>query len=248
MIRRIHSGGRRPRRGEVGITLIEVTIVLMIIGIIVPVIFTLLYTVQKDEVSASSRTAAAGVAQVMDEALSRQIHAAAIPVGQTNAIVQAMPNSLQFYSSLSSASNSNGPSEVNISTALTCTTCTTYKLVEQITTPGTGTNPYTTAGGATTVTRTLGTGIVPPSATAVGNDCSTTPGIFQYYTANNGTPSCVVIPSGGLTGTATGAIDYIYVTLTTIDVTRPTTSPQTTYTLHVTLPNVDFYDQTTTTT
>ena len=236
------SSSRNER--DRGISLIEITVVLLIIGMIVPVIYGLLSSVQKDEVSVSSRNAAAGQAQIMDEALSRQIHAAAIPNGLTGAIVSATPNSLEFYSSLSSIGNSNGPSEINITTALTCTTCTTYNLVEQITQPGTGPN-YTGAGGATTTTRVLGNGIVPPSAAAVGTDCSTTPGIFQYYTNTN---SCILIPSGGLTGSQTGVIDDITVTLTTIDVQRPTTSPQTIYTLHLTLPNVDFYDQTTTTT
>jgi type II secretory pathway pseudopilin PulG len=243
---RVRNRARGNRRGdqELGISLIEITVVLLIIGMIVPVIFGLLTSVQKDEVSISSRNAAAGQAQIMDEALSRQIHAAAIPTGLTGAIVSASPNSFEFYSSLASIGNSNGPSQINVTTALTCTTCTTYNLVEQITQPGAGPN-YTTAGGATTTTRVLGTGIVPPLLSAVGTDCSTTLGIFQYYTNTN---SCVVIPSGGLTGSATGVIDDITVTLTTIDVLRPKTSPQTVYTLHLTLPNVDFYDQTTTTT
>jgi type II secretory pathway pseudopilin PulG len=236
-----------PDHPDRGISLIEITVVLLIIGMIVPVVYGLLSSVQKDEVGVSSRSAAAGQAQIMDEALSRQIHAAAIPNGLTGAIVSGMPNSLEFYSSLSSISNSNGPTELNISTAKTCPTCSTYNLVEQVIQPGVGPN-YTAAGGATTTTRVLGAGIVPPSAAAVGTDCSTTPGIFQYYTTANGSPSCVVVPSGGLTGSATNGIDYIYVTLTTIDVLRPTSSPQTTFTLHLTLPNVDIYDQTTTTT
>jgi type II secretory pathway pseudopilin PulG len=243
---RIRNGARArcPGGRDLGISLIEITVVLLIIGMIVPVIYGLLESVQKDEVSVSSRNAAAGQAQIMDEALSRQIHAAAIPNGLSGAIVSAQPNSLKFYASLASIGSSKGPAELNITTALTCPTCSTYNLVEQITQPGAGPN-YTAAGGATTTTRVLGVGIVPPSAAAVGTDCSTTPGIFQYYTSTN---SCVLIPSAGLTGTATGVIDDITVTLTTIDPLRPTSSPETTFTLHLTLPNVDFYDQTTTTT
>ena len=242
LTRRRLNGPDHPERG---ISLIEITVVLLIIGMIVPVVYGLLSGVQKDEVVVSSRSAAAGQARIIDEALSRQIHAAAIPNGLTGAIVSAMPNSLEFYSSLSSIGNSNGPTELNISTAKTCPTCSTYNLVEQVIKPGVGPN-YTTAGGATTTTRVLGTGIVPPSMAAVGTDCSTTtPGIFQYYTNTN---SCLQVPSTGLTGSQTGPIDDITVTITTIDVLRPAASPQTTFTLHMTLPNVDIYDQTTTTT
>ena len=143
---RSRTGTRGPDERDRGISLIEITVVLLIIGMIVPVIYGLLqFGPEGRGIGLQPRNAAAGQAQIMDEALSRQIHAAAIPNGITGAIVSATPNSLEFYSSLSSIGNSNGPSEINITTALTCTTCTTYNLVEQITQPETC-RFYTAAG------------------------------------------------------------------------------------------------------
>jgi hypothetical protein len=243
-IRRRLSRGRGGDT-ERGISLIEITVAMLILSLIVPVVYGLLDSVEKDEVTIASRDIASGQAQIIGETLSRQIHAAALPTGaSTTAIVSATADTLQFYSSLG---NANGATELTVKTALACGTCTTYNLVETVVQPGPG-GSYTT--GATTTTAILGVGVVPPSTTTVGTDCSTTsPGIFQYY---NSSGTCLALGTAtsppALTSSQTPGVDNVTVTITTLDVLRPKTSPDVTYTLQLTLPNVDYYDETTTTT
>ena len=244
-IRHRLSSRRRGARDR-GMSLIEITIAMLILSLIVPVIYGLLDSVEQDEVTVASRDVAGGQAQVIDEILSRQIHAAALPTtgGSTTAIVSATADTLQFYASLG---NANGPTELTIKTSLTCVSCTTYNMVETLVQPGPG-DSYTTV--TTTTSAILGTGVVPPSTTTVGTDCSTTnPGIFQYY---NSSGTCLLLGTGtsppALTSSQGSNVDNVTVTLTTLDVLRPKTSANVTYTMQLTLPNVDYYDETTTTT
>ncbi len=232
---------RRGRANDRGISLIEITIAMLILSLIVPVIYGLLDSVEKDEVTVASRDIAGGQAQVIGEVLSRQIHAAALPTsgGATTAIVSATANTFQFYASLG---NANGPTELTIKTALTCGSCTTYNMVETLVQPGPS-DSYTT--GTTTTTAILGTGVVPPSTVTVGTDCSSTaPGIFQYY---NSSSTCLPLSTGtsppALTSSQAPNVDNVTVTLTTLDVLRPKTSADVTYTLQLTLPNVDYYNE-----
>jgi Tfp pilus assembly protein PilV len=231
---------RRRATDDRGISLIEITIAMLILSLIVPVVYGLLDSVEKSQVSVASRDVASGQAQVIGEVLSRQIHAAAIPTGgSTTTIVSATANTFQFFAALG---NANGPTELTIKTALTCGSCTTYNMVETLVQPGPG-DSYTT--GATTTTATLGTGVVPPSTTTVGTDCSTTsPGIFQYY---NSSGTCLPLGTGttppALTSSQYPTVDNVTVTLTTLDVLRPKTSATVTYTLQLTLPNVDYYNE-----
>jgi prepilin-type N-terminal cleavage/methylation domain-containing protein len=262
----------RRKRGpdrDAGVTLVELTVVLLVLSILLSLVYTFLYEMQRDQVTVSSRDFASGEAQAISDELSRQIHAAAVPSGSTSAIVQAEANQLQFYSSLG---NANGPTELLIYTTPSCSGCTSYNLMEQVTQPGapttTGGPPVYTGSTATVTTSVIGSGLVLPIPSP-SSDCpptsgSFTPGLFEYFNSasvgglclpmsNTGSP-----PSGsplawqlttGLssqTSNQAAAVEHLTVTITTLDPSRPKTSATTTITEQITLPNVDYYNENTT--
>ncbi|MGH9115306.1 MAG: PulJ/GspJ family protein, partial [Acidimicrobiales bacterium] len=160
-------------------TLIEILIVMLVFSIVMTIVFAVLFSAQHDETTVVSRDTATSEAQVMIQALSRQVHAAATPAGMTSPFVLATANELEFYSALG---NANGPTQLDIHPAPTCSGCATYNLVEDVVQP-------VLVSGAPTYTATpqqviVGTGLVPP-APSPASDCSTTssfvPGIFEYF-------------------------------------------------------------------
>ena len=240
----------RTRRAEDrGVSLVEIAVVLLILSIFVPLILGVLTSVQKQEVAVSSRDFASGEAQAISDVLSRQIHAAAIPTGQTAALVVAQANVLQFFSALGYV---NGPTEIKLYTTQSCPTCSTYNLDEQVTQPGpsVGNGPVYTGGTATVTTGVIGTGVLPPTPSP-SNDCppgsgSFTPGIFEYINSPTSGQACLPLSGSppALTSTQLGQAEHLTVTITTVDPSRAKTTPTTTYTLQITLPNVDYYNGT----
>jgi prepilin-type N-terminal cleavage/methylation domain-containing protein len=237
-----------------GFTLIELSVVLLILSILTPMIYGVLNWVQKDAVSVGSRDIATGQLQVIGEALSRQIHAAAIPAGISSAFVSATANTLVFYAALG---NANGPTELAIQAVPSCAGCTTDNLVENVTQPGLNPGPGPATGQPTytgTSTRTiLGSGVIPTTnAVTVGSDCSSVSpsvlGIFEYLQLSG---SCLPLASGspvGLSGSQMLQVENLVITITAVDTLRPTSTATATDTLQVSLPNIDYYNETSTTT
>jgi competence protein ComGC len=251
MSRLIRSHRARESRGERGVSLVEIAVVCLILSIFIPLIFGVLTSVQKQEVNVSSRDFASGEAQAISDVLSRQIHAATVPTGQAAALTIAQANVLQFYSALGYI---NGPTQIKLYTTLSCTTCTTYTLYETVTQPGAsvGNGPVYTGGTATVTTRVVGAGLVLPTPSPT-NGCppgsgSFTPGIFEYFNSPTTGGSCLTLNTSAsppaLTSTQLGQVEHLTVTITTVDPSRANTTPTTTYTLQITLPNVDYYNGT----
>jgi prepilin-type N-terminal cleavage/methylation domain-containing protein len=254
---------RESSNRDAGVTLIEITVVLLVLSILMMLVYTFLTEMQKDQVTVSSRDFASGEAQSISDELSRQIHAAAIPSGFTSAIVLAEANELEFYSSLG---NANGPTEIEIYATPSCSGCTTYNLMETVTQPGppttTGGSPVYTGSTATVSTAVIGSGLVLPTP-STSTDCpptsgSFTPGIFQYFNSASvggaclpmsltGSPSAWQLTTGasGQSSNQAATVEHLTVTITTLDPTRPKTSAQTTITQQITLPNVDYYNENT---
>jgi prepilin-type N-terminal cleavage/methylation domain-containing protein len=254
---------RRTDR-DAGVTLIELTVVLLVLSILMMLVYTFLYEMQRDQVSVSSRDFASGEAQSISDVLSRQIHAAAVPSGFTSAIVQAEANQLTFYSSLGST---NGPTEIEITATPSCSGCTSYNLTETLTQPGppttSGGSPVYTGSTATVTTAFIGSGLVLPTVSPT-TDCppgsgSFTPGLFEYFNSasvggaclplsDTGSPLQWQLTTGlsGQTSNQAATVEHLTVTITTLDPTRPKTSATTTITQQITLPNVDYYNENTT--
>jgi hypothetical protein len=234
-------------------------VVLLLLGLIVPMIYGLLESVVKDETMVSSRDSASGQAQVMGEVLSRQLHAAAIPSGLSSLVCEPPPsgssqstncssimataNELVFFANLG---NANGPTRLDIKPVANGAT---YNLVEYVT------QPTLTSGGlptysSTTSTYILGTGLVPPTLSgSYTSDCSSSqPGIFQYYDVNGNCLSLTGTGTPALTSTQLSSLENVKVTLTAEDSLHYKSSPEDTYTLQISFPNVDYNDEITTTT
>jgi type II secretory pathway pseudopilin PulG len=233
-------------RGEHGTSLIEIMVVLLILSIILPIIAMLLNSVQTDAITVASRQAASGQAQVIDEALSRQIHAANYPTGTTKTlggeIVTANANELKFYSSMG---DTNGPRLIDIYTALACTGCTYYNLDESYVVPNATSNPYN----GTPVVQVLGTGLVlPSSTTAYAFNCPSSGAnvpIFEYFDSSGtclqtSTIITTANPPMALPASEFASIDSVTVTLTTLDTNRSKNSPEPVFTFSISMPNVDF--------
>jgi hypothetical protein len=246
------------------VTLVEITVVLLILSVLMVLIYTFLSEMQTDQVRVSSRDFASGEAQSISDILSHQIHAAAIPSGSSSALEIAEANELEFYSSLG---NPNGPTQLLILATPSCSGCTTYNLTETVTQPGPGVNggPPVYTGSTATVTRSfIGSGLVLPTPSSL-TDCPTsgtfTPGLFEYFNSPSvggaclplsltGSPSAWQLTTGasGQSSNQASQVEHLTVTITTADPSRPKTSANTTVTLQITLPNVDYYNETTTTT
>jgi len=245
-LRRMRAG-RRGR--DAGVTLIEITVVMLVLSVLMMLVYTFLSEMQRNQVSISSRDFASGEAQSISDILSRQIHAATVPTGSSTSLVLAQANELKFYSSLG---NANGPTEVDIFATRSCTGCSTYNLDETVTQPGPG--PVYTGGTATVTTSVISSGFVPPTPSPV-TDCpgsgTFVPGIFEYFNSPTLGGSCLPLSASSphqLTTNQLGQVEHITVTITTLDPVRAPSSPTVTITLQVTLPNVDYYNETTTTT
>jgi hypothetical protein len=193
--------------------------------------------------------------------LSRQIHAAAIPSGSSSALLLAEANELMFYSSLG---NANGPTKLDIKATPSCSGCTTYNLTETVTQPGPGVNGGPPVYTGSTTTSFIGSGLVLPTLSSP-TDCPTTgtftPGLFAYFNSPSvggaclplsltGSPSAYQLTTGasGQSSNQASQVEHLTVTITTVDPSRPKTSANTTVTLQITLPNVDYFNETTTTT
>jgi prepilin-type N-terminal cleavage/methylation domain-containing protein len=255
---------QRRRARDAGVTLIEITVVMLVLSLLMMLVYTFLSEMQKDQVLVSSRDFASGEAQSISDVLSRQIHAAAIPSGSSSSLILAEANQLEFYASLG---NANGPTELNILATPSCSGCTTYNLAETVTQPGPGVNggpPVYTGSTANVTTSFIGSGLVLPTPSST-TDCPAsgtfTPGLFEYFNSPSlggtcmplsltGTPAAYELTTGasGQSSNQAGQVEHLTVTITTTDPSRSKTSPDTTVTLQVTLPNVDYYNETTTTT
>ncbi len=261
MMRRVvHRNDRSA--DQRGYTLVEMAVVLLILSLIIPIVYGLVASVNKDTANVVSRGAANGQAEVMGQLLSRQVHAAATPSNQTSELVYGTADEIILYSSLgatytSGSTTVSAPTKLDISAALACSGCSTYNLVEKVYKPtaGTGGPAYTSS-----TTSIIGTGVVVPSLTGSNSsDCSASaPGIFQYYQNTSiTTSSCLslAVPGSGscptwesvtqcatpqLSATQFAQVDEITVTLTTLDTNRAKLSPRSSFTLQLELPNVDF--------
>jgi competence protein ComGC len=255
--------GRRVEERDRGISLVEMAVVLLLLGLIVPVIYGLVDSVVKDQAMVTSRDNSTSQAQVIGRVLSRQLHAAAIPSGLSSLVcepppngstqttgcttVMATANELELFANLG---NANGPTRLDIKPVANGST---YNLVEYVTQPSLNSSGLPTYG-STSSTYVLGTGLVPPTLSGTnGQDCSTsTPGIFQYYNAGgtclklDTTETTPALDAGQLSGTS--GLENVTVTLTTQDALYAKTSPKATTTLEITFPNYDYSDEYTTTT
>ena len=248
----------RARDRDRGISLVEMAVVLLLLGLIVPVIYGLLDSVVKDEAMVSSRDNASGQAQLMGRVLSRQLHAAAIPSGLSSLVCEPPPtgstqatgcttvvataNELEFFANLG---NANGPTRLDIKPVASGST---YNLVEHVTQPTLSSSGPPTYG-STYSTYVLGTGLVPPTLSGTNaNDCSTSnPGIFQYFNVSSTclkldtTETTPALDASELSGTS--GLENVTVTLTTEDSMYSKTSPKATSTLQITFPNYDYSDE-----
>ncbi len=231
---------RGAARAESGMTLLEIMVAMMILSVALAIVFSVLISLQNDEVTVSSRHAANQQAQLITYSLSRQVHAAATPSGMSSPFVIATATELKFYSALG---NSNGPTQLDIHAVPACAGCSTMEMVEDMVQP-------TLVGGLPSYTGSsqrvvLGSGLVVPVPTP-STDCSTgSPGIFQYYSylaSSSGT--CLVLDTSqsppAVASSQFARIDSIHMTITTEDPGRPTTSSQSEIALDVSLPNVDY--------
>ncbi len=234
----------RPREFEdqadqAGFTLIEMTVVLLVFSIVMAIIFGFLTEVQNTTYTVQSRDLAVGTGGVVSESLSRQIHAATIPSGQTSAVVTASANELVFYSSLG---NSVGPTKVDIKTATPsgCSSCGYSNLVETVTQPTLVNGSLAWTGSSQTLV--IASGVIVPTPTTA-TDCSTgstyTTGIFEYF---DSTSTCLPLDTA-LSPAALDTpskVENITVTVTTVDTARAKVAPSATFTLQIVLPNVDY--------
>jgi hypothetical protein len=225
-----HGLGRRDERGT---SLVEIAVVLLLIGIVVPTLLGFVLAVQREENFVQSRAAATGAAMPMTEAISKQLHTAIVVNSSTPAFTSVSgANQVEFYASLG---NGQGPTKLEITTQL-CTSCASgvYNLVEKTAAP----TAYSY--GPAVI---LGTGIVPPTASPT-TDCPSsgtfTPGIFEYLDASG---NCLPLSGGTLTASELSEVDSVVVHLTTIDTSRGSASPQATFMLHISLPNVEYWNQ-----
>jgi hypothetical protein len=229
----ITGPGRLRRRDERGTSLVELAVVLLLIGIVLPTLLGFVLAVQKEENFVQSRAAASGAAMPMTDTISKQLHTAIVVSSATPAFTAVSgANAVEFYASLG---NGQGPTEVEIMTQA-CSSCRSgiYNLVEKTAAP---TN-Y--AWGSTVV---LGSGIVPPTASPT-TDCPSsgtfTPGIFEFL---DGSGKCLPLSGGTLPASELPEVDSVVVHLTTIDASRGSSSPQTTFMLHISLPNVEYWNE-----
>ncbi|MGH9054520.1 MAG: PulJ/GspJ family protein [Acidimicrobiales bacterium] len=232
---------RASRRGkdDRGMTLVEILIVMLIFSIVMTIVVTVLVSAQRDEATVVSRDTANSEAQVMVQALSRQVHAAATPAGMTSPFVLATANELLFYSALG---NANGPTQLDIRPAPACSGCSTYDLVEDVVQPVlvSGVPTYTSAAQRVV----LGSGLVPPTPSPT-SDCSASssfvPGIFEYSPV---TGPCLALDTTAsppaLDSSQFKTVENLAIAITTVDTLRPGSAPDVVTNLQVSLPNVDY--------
>ncbi len=231
--RPVSAGPSLWQGDERGTSLVEMAVVLLLIGIIVPCIFGFVIAVQREENFVQTRAAATGAAMPMTEAISKQLHTATVPNATTAAFTVASgADTVEFYASLG---NAQGPTKVEITTQA-CTTCASgvYNLVEKTATPTT----YTY--GPVVV---LGSGIVTPNpspATGCPGAGTFTPGIFEYFDPSG---NCLPLSGGTLPASEIGEVDSVVVHLTTVDPLHAATSVTATFMMHISLPNVEYWAQ-----
>ncbi len=240
MTRPTTPGMPRPElTGQAGMSLVETMVSLAILSIVMSIVFSVLVSLQGDQVTISSRHAANSQAQLMTYTLSRQVHAAAVPSGMTSPFVVATADQLEFYSALG---NPDGPTRIDVHPLSACPGCSTT-LVEDIVQPTlvAGTPTYT----ASPEQVTIGTGLVMP-APDPSTDCSSAaPGLFEYYSYfSSSTGTCESLDTAtsppSLDSSLFARIDSVRVNLTTVDPSRPVASSQSEIALEISLPNVDY--------
>jgi prepilin-type N-terminal cleavage/methylation domain-containing protein len=230
---------------ESGFTLIEIAIVLFVLAVLIPLIATFIETTQKYSYGVASRTQANSQAQVIDEYLSRQVHAINYPLNGSSGsdILTATATEFQFYSSLGAT---NGPTQVDIKAVAACSGCSYYSIQETTVTPGGSPSSPSYSSGAVTATRTLGTGIVLPAtpATNCPSSGSSIP-LFEYFSTagNTVTPgTCLQTSSTTLTTAQFSQVDSVTVSLTTLDAMHTKSSPQPLSTFTFSMPNVAYLE------
>jgi len=222
---------------ERGLSLVEMSVVMLILALVVPMITGLLVSVQNDTAFTTSRDAATGELLPVQEALSRQLHAAQIPQGMGQAFVVAQANNLEFYSALG---NSAGPTLVSISFSPTCSGCATYELVESLTQPvlSGGLPTY----GSAPTRHVLGSGLVPANPSPP-QDCPGTgsPGTFAYLdSSGHCLPLDTSLSPPALDPSQLGLVDAIWVSLEAKDTLHPDRAASSSVALQISLPNMDF--------
>jgi len=240
--RRIRWIVRSRHRVETGTTLVELTVVVALIGIMLPAIYGTMSFVERQTSITSDRFTATSNGQIVMDRVSREIRAAQAPTTTTTVFLSASSMGVTFYASLGarSAASGNpllGPTLIHICTAvgpaLTCpasgTTC--YTPTAATTWPGCSlleiSTPATNLAGAAPVyTGASRTQIDATGISGVG-------AVFAYYDATG-----AVIPAATLATTAgLATIEEVWITIAT---QASKNGPAVSLTMQVPLPNVDY--------
>ncbi|HWE55505.1 MAG TPA: type II secretion system protein [Acidimicrobiales bacterium] len=235
--------GPRARRhaaaDEQGFTLIEVSVVLLIMAVVLPMIMGFVFMVQSYTGKVAGRTVAAGQAQVIDENLSRQIHAITYPAGGAlgSDIVTASATEFKFYTALG---NSVGPTLIDIKATAACGTCSYYQMNETTYLPVLSGSAVTYPTGTT---KPIGTGVVVPSSPAVNcPGVGTTSPVFEYYATAAATQTATCLQTTTNTLTTFKTIDQVRVNLVMVDYLHTKLSQQIDFSYTYVLPNVDYQE------
>lgn len=204
---------------EAGFTLIELMMVLLLMGIVLPVGYSAVASSQKTVSDTENRFASVSQAQLAMDSVTRDIRAIQTPLSAASAIVSASANDFQFYSSVFNPANGY-PALIELKLT-TCSGCTTTSLVEDTIMPVGGQSGVTYPT-ANMVVRTLAANVVIPTANPT-TDCpygtSSTQGIFSYYTISSaGTNSCDSL-STSTTPPALASSDLANIAMVTVNVT-----------------------------
>jgi prepilin-type N-terminal cleavage/methylation domain-containing protein len=204
---------------EAGFSLIELMMVLLLLGVVLPVGYSAVASSQKAVADTENRFASVSQAQLAMDSMTRDIRAIQTPLSGANAIVSATANDIQFYSSVFSPS-SGYPALVELKLT-TCSGCTTTSLVEDTIMPVVSGSTVSYPA-ASMVVRTLAANVVIPVASPT-TDCSAggafTPGLFSYSTISvSGVTSCDPLSTSS-TPPALAAAELPKIAMVTVSVT-----------------------------
>ena len=204
------------RRDEAGTTVMELVVSIALLGIVLPVAFTAVSSMQKTEAHTTDRFTAQSDAQIMASRLSKDIRAAAAPSATGSAFTVATTQDIVFHASLA---DPNGPTRLHAYIAQVPGTSVAALFEDQTAPDASSVAPnYTYSGTATTRIN--------------GRYLDAAAPIFSFYRANG-----TLIPAPVTNSADLRAIASVGISLTT----RVTpTSPSTTITTRVHVRNVEY--------
>jgi prepilin-type N-terminal cleavage/methylation domain-containing protein len=216
--------------GDRGLTLVEMVVVTVILGVVLAAVQTTLIMTNKTVGQNANRIDQTQQTNVAIQAMSKTLRTAVLPSllsgctsCYTAAFIQGTKNSVQFYANINNDANTIGPSRVSYLVN------TSGDLVESIQPPTglvSGSYVYCTPGpGCTVLTRVIARRV--PTSLAV----------FTYYDHSGN-----VITSPTLSAADLASVDSIDLTVQVQDLANGT-PPATTMVTRVTLPNADVIAQ-----